>query len=112
MPFFCRLNSINVNDVVIAFLIAQFSFVLGFLLGRSLQNGQIINHDNSKLNSSFFRDTVEKKIRSVKIDDAKFVTKVSSDNFVKSNADIGKNLSVDDNLESSINKLAQLKKGK
>jgi hypothetical protein len=101
----------NVNNILIAFLIAQCSFILGFLLGRNIQSSQVIHSDAvGGLKKS---ESVEfKRLKAIKIDDAKFVTNVSSDDFQKSNVLLGKNSSVDDDIENSVNRLAQLKKSR
>jgi hypothetical protein len=102
---------VNVNNILVAFLIAQFSFILGFLLGRNTQGKQIIHSDSDSIFKK--NESVElKRLKSIKIDDAKFVTNVSSDDFQKSNVSLGKNSSVEDDIENSVNRLAQLKKSK
>lgn len=103
--------SIVVNNILITFLVAQFSFILGFLLGRFAQGKHSGYSDEStrKINSE---SPEIKRLKSIKIDDAKFVTNVASDDFKKSNVSLGKSSSVDDNIENSVNRLAQLKRNR
>lgn len=96
------------SDLVI-FMIAQFTFVSGFLLGR-ITGGSSGAQEQQK--TFFSKPNTPAKIKAVKIDDAKFVTKVTSDSFVKKGTELGKNSSVDDDIASSASKLAQLKRGK
>jgi len=92
------------------FLLVQLSFASGFCLGRILSP----KAELSKKDEGFFAkksDAVTQK-KKISIDDAKFVTDVSAKNFQQSNLDLGKQTSVDDDISSSVNRLAHLKKSK
>lgn len=81
-------------------------FCLGWILSsRRPSQGNV---------ESFFTDrkdsTLSSKKRTVKIDEAKFVTDVSASTLKQSNLELGKKMSVEDDISSSVNRLAQLKK--
>lgn len=95
---------------MMTFLIAQAFFIMGFCLGRILPfrrppQDNVENFFTEKKDS-----THSSKKRLVKIDEAKFVTDVSIEALKQSNLELGKKTSVDDDIESSVNRLAQLKK--
>lgn len=99
------------NELLI-FLIAQFCFLSGYLFGRltsprsvsiSQQGGEKSQERNAK---------IVEKLKSVKIDEARFVTKVSDDKFEKNEKQLGSSSIVEDDISSSISKLAQLKQRK
>ena len=98
------------NELFI-FIIVQFSFIVGFLLGRNTRRGEnIISADTKSL---FDRQgNTPAKMKVLKIDEAKFVTKVQDSALAKSTKELGKAMSVDDDIGSSVSRLAQLKKNK
>ena len=101
-----------VKNEILFFVIVQFSFLIGYLMGKS--RGfvpSVENQEKSSINP--FKGTpVTKKMLEVKIDEARFVTKVKDDAFMKNDKELGKSTSVDDDIGLSVTKLAQLKKNK
>lgn len=99
------------NGELIVFVVAQFSFIVGFLLGR------LSRHETTSAepeNKSLFNKVhkTPAKMAMMKIDDTRFVTKVNDAGFVKTGKDLGKSSSVEDDIGSSVSRLAQLKKNK
>lgn len=87
------------------------SFIVGFLFGRhfflhaqQLQSDTFTYKKNSQQHNN--------KMKEVKIDEARFVTKVKDEAFEKNDKELGKSTSVDDDIGSSVSRLAQLKKNK
>jgi hypothetical protein len=102
-----------VKNEIIFFVIVQLSFLLGYLMGKSrvYTTRQDANEEKSSINP-FKVTSTPKKMMEVKIDEARFVTKVKDDAFVKNDNELGKSTSVDDDIGLSVSKLAQLKKSK
>jgi len=101
-----------VKNEILFFVIVQLSFLLGYLMGRSKSSStQSINDETTQGNHSK-STSASKKMMEVKIDEARFVTKVKDDAFVKNDNELGKSTSVDDDIVLSVSKLAQLKKNK
>jgi len=101
-----------VKNEIIFFVIVQLSFLLGYLMGKSKgSSNQSTNDERTQFNHSKSTPT-SKKMLEVKIDEARFVTKVKDDALVKNDKELGKNTSVDDDIGLSVSKLAQLKKNK
>lgn len=99
-------------DGLTLFLVAQFCLLLGFAVGRSTAPKQSTEQTTS-LKASFGRPLdIPTKLKAIKIDENKFVTKVADSSLIKKGGDLGKNSSVDDDISSSVNKLAQMKKNK
>jgi hypothetical protein len=96
------------SDVLTCFLIAQFSLILGYVWGRSSLTSEAI----SPLSSTGRTEKAAAKMNSVKIDEKTYVTNVASDSFTSSHSSLGKSSIVDDNIDASVNKLAQLKRNK
>lgn len=94
------------------FLIAQICFCVGFALGR-VTSGKTSSEfsESSSSKSTVSKQARIEKLKSVKIDEAKFVTNISFDALKKSGQDLGNNSVVDDDIGSSVSKLAQLKRG-
>ena len=96
------------------------AFVLGFLVGRVTNVPQQKTFVQQLLPSldatvdvkqqKVQEDKKQKKV--VKIDDKTFVTSVKTDALVKKSGELGTNITVADDVSSSISKLAQLKKSK
>lgn len=100
------------NDISFAtFLFSQVCFFLGFAVGRITTSQQ---QQPTVKSSGFFAKNPEQaaKLKTVKINESTYVTKVSSDSLMKKGGDLGKTSSVDDNISDAANKLAQLKRGK
>jgi hypothetical protein len=101
-----------VKNEIIFFVIVQLSFLLGYLMGKSKGSSvQNTNDERTHFNHPKTTSTT-KKMMEVKIDEARFVTKVKDDVLVKNDKELGKSTSVDDDIGLSVTKLAQLKKNK
>lgn len=96
------------SNVFTYFLIAQFSLILGYVWGRISSTSEAIKPSNSTGRT----EKAVAKMNSVKIDEKTYVTKVASDSFSRSHSSLGKSSIVDDNIDASVNKLAQLKRNK
>jgi hypothetical protein len=96
------------SDALIYFLIAQFGLILGYVCGRISSTQEVIKTSNSTGRT----EKAVAKMNAVKIDEKTYVTNVVSDSFTKSHSSLGKNSIVEDNIDASVNKLAQLKRGK
>ena len=99
------------NNALVIFVVAQFSFVLGFLLGKSLRSESTLETIDQSFRSGRSHKSSE-KMAAVKIDATRFVTKIQDDGLVKKGNDLGTSSSVEDDIGSSVSKLAQLKKNK
>jgi translation initiation factor 6 (eIF-6) len=91
--------------VAISIMLYGTAFILGFIVGRFNINSQS-NHNTSFLNSS--SSVVPKK--QIKIDEQKFITAVDTRSFEKKGKSLGNKTVVNDNLDSAVLKLSQLKK--
>lgn len=101
------------SNILEIFLFSQMSFLVGFLLGRTSSNDRSAENQNMfKAQSIRKAEHVTEKLASVKIDDTKFVTNVTAEKFVKVGQELGKSSSVEDDIGSSVSKLAQLKQRK
>lgn len=122
--------------LIIYLLLYQTAFLLGFVIGRrynthsnnaeehsALLSSSILHHIQSRLplsSTSLDIDQLDKPIapsprpknKAVKIDDSTFVTIVKSDILEKKGANLGTQTIVNDNVETSVSRLAQLKKNK
>lgn len=103
----------ELKNVIFTFLIFQVSFFLGFLIGRI--TGKNIVHSSNDIGLSTpkkfnFGNKDENTKKAVTIDDTVFVTAVTSDSLQKIGSDIGQTLIVEDDIGSSVSKLAHLKK--
>lgn len=101
-----------VKNEILFFVIVQLSFLLGYLMGKN--RGPVVQNESQEKNSinAFKNTTATKKMLEVKIDEARFVTKVKDDAFEKNDKELGKSTSVDDDIGLSVSRLAQLKKNK
>lgn len=85
-------------------------FSLGYLLAR-LNDVRSMSWDGADRPRSFFdNNKPEKKKAKVDIDESTYVTEVSTDTLQKSFSEIGKTTSTQDSVDSSVSKLAKLKK--
>lgn len=89
------------------FLLVQLSFVTGFCLSRVLSP----KNELPKKDEGFFakKSEVAAQKKKISIDDAKFVTDISTDAFQRSNLKLGNQTSIDDDISSSVDKLSRLK---
>lgn len=94
--------------IAISVMLYGTAFILGFIVGRFN-----INHMNEQVDSnvSFLKSSksaIPKK--HIKIDEKKFVTAVKTDSLEKKGKSLGNKTVVDDDLNSAVLKLSQLKK--
>ena len=99
------------NELVI-FVVVQFSILLGFVLGRITKIDKQSIQGTTGIQQKRINETTAAKMNSVKIDDAKFVTKVAADSLIRTGNQLGSSSVVEDDISSSISKLAQLKQRK
>lgn len=100
-----------VNDLT-AFLLCQIFLMLGFAIGRiTASSGNQNSFGTGRLPLGRPIDTPS-KLKSIKINESTFVTNVPDSSLVKKGKDIGKSSTVDDDISTSVNRLAQLKKSK
>ena len=100
------------NSILVVFMVAQFSFILGFLLGKSTKSESSLAGFSERTTDSNKSHKSLGKMVALKIDDTRFVTKIQDDGLVKKGNDLGTSSSVEDDIGSSVSKLAQLKKNK
>jgi len=84
-------------------------FLVGFALGRSINNTTIINEQSE----SFFKTNKKnnvKKNKPIVINDKTHVTKIQTDNLEKKYDNIGNTQTTNENISQSVNKLKNLKK--
>jgi len=96
---------------LIIFAAFQCGFFLGFVLGRITKNSSSNSQEEPKVRFGSRNETMT-KMKILKIDEARYVTKVSDDKFVKTGNELGKTSAVDDDIGSSVSRLAQLKQRK
>ena len=89
------------------FVAGAIGFILGRLVDRPVQSS------DSRLDprASFLKPEAKQK-KEVKLDERKFVTTISMDSLTKKNGELGTSMTVDDNVSTSVSRLAQLKKSK
>lgn len=101
-------------------------FLVGYILGRlnllqkkyqpKVENNAIHTKNNSKRkrNKTFEEDidTPEPELPKITIDESKFVTTIKTDSFQKDFEVLGEKSVSDDNINSSVSKLSQLKRNK
>lgn len=100
--------SINIdNNTIIWLILGIILFILGYIIsflrcnigyvnGVPQRMNKIVNNKSNKLNIS--------------IDDSKYVTDITTDNLEKKYNNLGDIVQSSDNIESSINKLKDLKR--
>lgn len=107
----------DLRATIICFLLVEISILIGFAIGRLTAQKQTEVTDKSTLqpprkfnfNSSGDNElAIQKNILS--IDDRVYVTSVASDDLQKVGTDIGNTSVVEDDIGSSVSKLAHLKK--
>lgn len=104
------------SENVIVLLLFQVSFVLGYILGRISSNSskhvffQTQPSEDKPLQQSFKNNSSLSKTM-FSIDDSKFVTSVDKP-LHGGEKPLGSQVSVDDDVSTSVSKLAQLKRGK
>lgn len=95
------------KNEILVFVAIQLSFFVGYLFGKSkgtitvssdVGQGNIVNQRQSTQKKSF-----------VKIDEARFVTRIADDSFEKRNNQLGNSVAVEDDIGSSVSRLAKLK---
>lgn len=94
--------------IAISFMLYGTAFILGFIVGRFN-----INHSNQQMvltNSTLKRSNSPSLKKQIKIDEQKFVTSVKTDSLESKGKSLGSKMTVDDDLNSEVLKLSQLKK--
>lgn len=96
---------LSINDIVIFILLLLniVCFSIGYLLGKSGTNST--EHKNIK---SFFDQEKNSKPK-IEIDTSKVVTKINTDGMEKKYNSLGETKITTDNVQSSVNKLKNLK---
>ena len=89
-------------------------FLLGYLTGRfnglirGLRESEVYYGNNSRVDE---RESSKKKnSKKIEIDDRKFVTDVETNTYEKSFTGLGQTQTIQDNIDSSVSKLASLKR--
>ena len=98
------------SEAVVLFLASQVCLILGFVLGRITAPARDILQDS--VSDKKKSGAPVEKMRAVAIDEARFVTKVADDSLKGQNSPLGKSSTVEDDIGASVNKLAQLKRGR
>lgn len=107
----------DLRSTIFCFLLVEISILIGFVLGRVTASRQIEGIEKNTLqpprkfnfnSSGDTEPTIQKNILS--IDDTVYVTAVTSDSLQKVGSDIGQTSIVEDDIGSSVSKLAHLKK--
>lgn len=86
------------------------AFILGFIVGRITMKQNFGDPRIDPKGSFFNPEARQRKI--VQIDEKKFVTDVSTNSFEKKGKDLGTQTTVEDDVGTSVSKLAMLKKNK
>jgi len=86
------------------------AFVLGCIVGR-MTGKPDLGDPRIDPKGSFFKPEVRQR-KQVEIDEKTFVTNVSTDSLEKKCKDLGTQITVEDDVGSSVSKLAMLKKNK
>jgi len=91
---------------VIIVILNTNSFLIGYLLARTRNNGVI-----SSNTQSFFTRNQDKKLQNnLSIDDKKFVTDIKTDGLERKYNTLGDIKQTEDNISDSVNKLKNLKR--
>jgi hypothetical protein len=93
--------------VVILFSLNLICLILGYILGKSVSSGSnnldfFSNYKNNKTSSS-------KNLEKINIDTSKIVTKINTENLEKKYTSLGETKSSQENIDSSVNKLKNIK---
>lgn len=93
--------------VVLLFILNINSLFIGYLIGRSMNNGVTNNSPQS-----FFSKNKDTKIVSnnLSIDDKKFVVDIKTDGLEKKYNSLGEVKQTQENISNSVNKLKNLKR--
>lgn len=108
------MNEIILYCIVLSNIIL---FIIGYILG-SLQNknsniiGQLGYTVSKEQKKQREQHKIIEKIQSVDIDESKFVVEADLSGFEKKFEEIAASKEMNENIESSINKLSQIMKGK
>jgi len=86
------------------------AFILGFIIGK-MNGKQNIGDQHVDPQGSFFKPQIRKR-KNVEIDEKKFVTEISTNSLEKKGNDLGTKTIINDDVSSSVSKLALLKKNK
>lgn len=84
--------------------------VIGFILGRTTGH-HATGYSGAEKRAVLPRPEIKQK-KEVLLDSRTFVTSISTDSLTNKNGDIGTSTTVEDDVESSVSKLAKLKKNK
>jgi len=94
------------------------AFFLGFIVGRitspqSIKNIRVEDREPQYIasKSSFSNPEIHQK-RVVSIDESKFVTNITAETLTKKGVELGTQITVEDDVEASVSRLAQLKKNR
>lgn len=96
--------------LMIGVLLYITSFILGFVVGRITVNKDLSDPRIEPKGSFFKNESKQRKL--VEIDEKKFVTDISTNSLEKKGKDLGTKTTVEDDVGSSVSKLAALKKNK
>lgn len=96
--------------LTINILLYATAFILGFIVGKMSGNAGI-GDPRIDPKGSFFNQQIRQR-KNVEIDEKKFVTAISTDSLEKKGKELGTKTVVNDDVGSSVSKLAMLKKNK
>lgn len=102
-------------NAIVVLALVQISLIVGFILGKMSSRKEVTHERKTPeivRKFDFSSPTKNQSAKNVSIDDSVYVTSVASNNLQKSGTDLGKTTIVEDNIESSVSKLAHLKKSK
>lgn len=94
------------HTILILIILNIFSLILGFILGKILSNSGVSIHENKTAKSFFAEKSPKQK---VSIDDTKYVTTIKTDGLEKKYQKLGEIKKSDENIQTSINKLKNMK---
>lgn len=84
-------------------------FLIGYLYG-SKRNLGVYNSIPTKINTIIATNNLQKNNPIIEIDNTKIVTKIKTDDMEKKYSSLGEKKETEDNIESSINKLKNIKR--
>jgi hypothetical protein len=88
-------------------------FFIGFLFGKNFySHTNIINNTIEKKHLNKKHNDLINKISKVSIDDSKLVSNIDTTEMEKKYDNIAPSVEINDNIDSSVNKLSSLIKGK
>lgn len=100
------MNDITIFSIQVLLYVTAFG--LGFVIGK-ITGPKIPDQIDAK--GSFFKPAHRQK-KIVEIDDKKFVTDITTEKLIKKGGELGTQVTVNDDVGTSVSKLAQLKKNK